>query len=281
MSITARGAPGAATVPATRTVCDPCGPACSCSCAGPLPSVGRPRACKAAALRKHGGRRQQASRSLPGKGAGHERGRHGGQQQRIGPPPAARSGRVRARVPAGAVAGGVAGCVVHPPGPWWTAPAQGLARATCGWLASCGIQRFGQRALHGAQLQVGLAVHGAHGLRKLIEGRGVDHMHGKGQRHAQHHGGHCGGAAPGVVAQVLPGEGAKQCKHGGDCDGPAQTGQAIETDQTQPQRLLKSGRTLFVCWTWGWCSSLPARLSNPYVQELHHEFSGYTWQFVR
>jgi len=28
-------------------------------------------------------------------------------------------------------------------------------------------------------------------------------------------GGHGGGAAPGVVAQVLPREGAKQCEHGG------------------------------------------------------------------
>ncbi|MNV18234.1 hypothetical protein D3C71_1090550 [compost metagenome] len=79
------------------------------------------------------------------------------------------------------------------------------------------IQRLGQIALHGAQFQVGLTVDGAHRLRKLVQRRRIDHMHRKRQRHAQHHRRHRCSAAPGVVAQVLPGEGAEQCKHGLHC----------------------------------------------------------------
>ena len=140
MSITARGAPPAATVPAMRTVCDPCGPACSCSCAGPLPSVARPRACKAAALRNTVAGASMASRSLVAKARGMSAGATAGSSSASAPTTRSttRAG-AGAGATAGAVAGGVAGCVVGGASTWAMvdSSSQGLARATCGWLASC------------------------------------------------------------------------------------------------------------------------------------------------
>ena len=167
-------------------------------------------------VEKHRGRRQHGQPLAGGKGAGHECGRHGRQQQRIGPHHpqhhAGGCGRGCHRWCGGWWRGGLCGrWGIHLGHGGQLQPGAGTRHLRV--VGQLRIKRFGQRALHGAQLQIGLAVHGAHGLRKLIEGRGVDHMHGKGQRYAQHHGGHCGGAAPGMVAQLLPGEGAKQCKH--------------------------------------------------------------------
>ncbi|MNL03552.1 hypothetical protein D3C87_1240930 [compost metagenome] len=71
-----------------------------------------------------------------------------------------------------------------------------------------------EAALRGAHLEVGLAVHRAHRAGELVERRGVDELHRKRQRHAQHHGQHGRRVAPGVVAQFLPGESRKQCTHG-------------------------------------------------------------------
>ena len=79
------------------------------------------------------------------------------------------------------------------------------------------VHRFAEMALHRAQLHIGLAADVAHRLGKLIQCRGVDGVYGKRQRHPQHHGAGGGGAAPGVVAQLLQRPGAKQSKHGADC----------------------------------------------------------------
>jgi hypothetical protein len=74
---------------------------------------------------------------------------------------------------------------------------------------------FVERSLDAAQLQVGLAIDGAHRAGKLAQRRGVDQVHRERQRHAQHHRHHRGRVAPGMVAQFLPGEGAQQGQHAG------------------------------------------------------------------
>ena len=146
-----------------------------------------------------GGKQRVTRRALPR--PGHEGWGHGGQQQGISPQQAQGDG---------GIAWGLCRRAGHGCG-----FQHGVGAGHVGVGGDLGKQRIGQRALHGAHFQVGLAVDGAHGLRELVQRRCVDDMHGKRQRHAQHDGGHGGGAAPGVVAQVLPREGAKQCEHGG------------------------------------------------------------------
>jgi len=80
------------------------------------------------------------------------------------------------------------------------------------------VKAFVKTALYRAQLQIRLAVDGAYRLRKFAQGRGIDEMHRKRQRHAEHHRHHGGGIAPGMVAEFLPGEGTKESTHPSYCE---------------------------------------------------------------
>ena len=76
-----------------------------------------------------------------------------------------------------------------------------------GVAAEAAIQRFVNDSLAAAlHLHIGLSRHAAHAARKFIQRRGIDHMHRKRQRHAQHHRHHRRAIAPGVMAQFLPGK---------------------------------------------------------------------------
>ncbi len=80
-----------------------------------------------------------------------------------------------------------------------------------------GVKALVERALDGAQFQVGLSRSRADRAGELAQRGGIDQVDRKRQRHAQRHGKHGGCVAPGMVAQFLPGEGAKQREHGVLC----------------------------------------------------------------
>jgi hypothetical protein len=88
------------------------------------------------------------------------------------------------------------------------APAPGWPAATCGCAPPGRTPPRQKPPVAGAQLQVGLAIDGAHGAGKLVQRRRIDQVHRKRQRHPQHHRHHRSRIAPRVVAQLLPGEGA-------------------------------------------------------------------------
>ena len=77
-----------------------------------------------------------------------------------------------------------------------------------------GVKALVERALDGAQFQVGLSRRRADRAGELAQRGGIDQVNRKRQRHAQRHGKHSSCVAPGMVAQFLPGEGAKQREHG-------------------------------------------------------------------
>ena len=139
MSITARGVPPAATVPARRTVWV-CRPLCSVMVARGVSPVGAPasrvgsrRACSAAALRNTLPGASRASRSAVWNARGMRAGAMAGTTSAS--TPTTRSGtRISA---AGGSAGGAARA-------WAVSSSQGLARATCGCAATVPYRASGK-----------------------------------------------------------------------------------------------------------------------------------------
>ena len=74
----------------------------------------------------------------------------------------------------------------------------GLATSTPAMRRDAGEQRFVEAAARAAQLEVGLAVDGAHRGAELGERRGVDQVHRERQRDAEHHREQRGRVAPRV-----------------------------------------------------------------------------------
>jgi hypothetical protein len=160
MSITASGAPPARSrVPATVTARSA---SALCSCSDGRASAGNPPGASvaiAAGFRNTVAGASSASRSAPAAGRGIRAGAMAGHRQRIHAHHAHRQAlAVRA--------GGVGGELQH---------RAGQHHLRMGGHA--GEQGLVERALHAAQLQVGLAVDGAHRAGKLAQRRGVDQVH--------------------------------------------------------------------------------------------------------
>jgi hypothetical protein len=67
-----------------------------------------------------------------------------------------------------------------------------------------GVEDFIEAPVCGTQFDVGLAVDRTHCAGKLTQRRGIDQVHRKRQRHAQHDGQYRSSIAPRVMAQLLP-----------------------------------------------------------------------------
>ena len=85
-----------------------------------------------------------------------------------------------------------------------------------------------QTATHRAQLGVGLALTERTALEKPLQGRGVDRVAQRGQRHAQHDCHHGCGVAPGVLAQLTARKGGNQRRR--SCGLPEQPGAVVATE---------------------------------------------------